>query len=1477
LARATTVDEAAAVGELARNHSDSAAGGEGMLRVVSVTPEAATTRIEKDYAPAGSYALVSVYEHALAKEIALSSDPVQKIELSYTLSASLEGRHETAAAVKIVDGVYRDNPRILGVVRATTDFYARIHEPPRAIGTLLESAKVATPDLSRSFTLEAANRANEAGDTSQARALAQALLQQTPYDAAVLGVIANSYARANDDAGLKAFYLAELASVKTAALTPNERKSDTALLRRGLIPALTRTKDYAGAVDQYIALVSAYPEDSSTAQEAALYALRYSRQDQLLTFLRTTVRQSPQDSRFAILLAQAETTFDDLPAAVAAYSQAIAIRKDRADVYEARADLEVRLGIADPRQMDAAAADFSRLYVLSYKDPAWMVRLAELRARQQRPADAVKALVAAYITGQTASPINEFRVADQLAQWNMLVEARTFADEGVRLAGASVLTDADGGGTSTYARVMTRLGKPDEALKTLAAAYTEAARDVPFPPTLVAQYTKAGVSASDIARDAKSYNENRRQTARQQLEQAVTAMGQTVEAFYTPEQKLAYAHTLDTLHTTNAPLALSAATSAGLADREAAWRKELLLSGAFNPSTPPDDSAYVQLERRRLAFGELAQTLEAFAPRVAPGLRNNILHQAAEAYRDAGDETDELRITRPLVFAQDTGLRDRFLDLLLRHDRAALTALASSNDDTLADAAANYAVAHATEAQALSAINQRARRLPAVWGPATASLVATNFASSNATSPASRLPFFMQSLEYEQTIAERLAKPADTSRQLTGDLWFYNASRFGLFLATVPRSATLPDAEDFLPAELERAPTAPAAYLHLARNYADEGRDAESTTEYLHALEIAPNNPAVHDELAVVLYRAGHRDEALAQWRAGLKLMSRRQTGEEFFATFKSMAYHLGQRSLTATFRPELEAVLKPYFARNGNYRSNELLEAIDKASATPAEGTSFVLAAVNFAPDPNLLLDDLRNATWITPEVRETILLRQIQLARNRPSAAQDLAQTVRGYQMTLLQLYIDRNQLAEAQQLLDAIAVDPKANVAMERIVLAARTGHLQTLLSTWQQRADAVPDDTAIEDAIAQLQRRGPSYTPDPAVILTLEEFVFERKQLSHTLAATDYLALAQSRIDTSDVPGAVDLLHRLALQPGSRAQSSGSYGETLQVGYRFDMQADPYVNTDNAASLLEAAHQYGAAASFLGTLVQAVPWNASYRLRLAEAELKSDHAADAARLLTAVARDASAPYETRVKAAQDLGSMSSAPAQDLGSGELSLLASNANRTPAAARQRYFAVAREDVALSASIAKPQRIALLREAVAISPNGLTANKVRLELLLNQTAIDSSSATLAIVHSLSDAQPSAGDDAAESSTDQAEDSADGPFRADGPEPTAFAFPLAQTLDRATQIRLAVLLASAYQRDHDPAQSLFYDRLAVSIDAQNAKPDPVVVKRLSDYEAILALGRKNALRRPLIHKALDQTNQVRPRLTLADQARAEAP
>ena len=1471
LARTSTPEQAAGIGSLAQVHS-----------------------------------LPAVYEASLTQQIALTPDPVSKLEFSYTLAASYEARKDLPDASRTVDAVYRANPRTLGVVRRTTDFYLRIHQPPRAIATLLEAANAArpaNPQLARSFTLQAASHANEFGDTAQARTLALTLLPATPYDPQVLAVLATSYARAGDDLGLRTFYESQLTAVRTAQLTSDQRKADTALLRRGLVPALTRLKDFPGALNQYIALLSAYPEDSATAQQAALYALAHSLQPQLVTFLQTTVQQSPRDSRFAILLAEVDTIFEDLPGAVQAYNAAIAIRKDRADLYEARANLELRLGLTDPAQLEAAAQDFTRLFTLSYQDPAWMVRLAELRTRQNRPADAVRALQAAYLTGHPASASNLFAVASHLEQWNLLPEARSFAEQGATLAGPQFLVPAtsygEPSGPVTYARILTRAGHPEQAL----AALTQARAAVDTAPLPTSSSEDA--TPQEAAQFRQNALANRRMLADNELRQAVAAAGNAIQIFYTPEQKLAYAQTLDRLHASNSGLALAGASSAGLTDREAGWRKQILLTGPLNSGrtalTAGDNlSIYSELERRRLNFVPLAQTLEAFAARLTPEARPAILRQAADAYRDAGDDTDELRLTRQLALANDPGLRDRFFDLLLRRDPAALNALAASPDASLADAAVNYALANTGLPQTSAALS--ARKLSPLWHDASYALAALYFAPQSPDGILSPIPeptrtTFTRVLRADDPIGDRLAHPSDPAQFLTGNLWFFYASRFGVALSATPPSPdpAVLSPEDYLPAELEQTPTLPTPYLHLARTYAEVDHLPQALTEYNHALELAPAGPsavAIHDEIALLLFRSNRRDEALAEWRTALAellvMQQHAEYPEQFFTTLATIEQHLGERNLFATLQPEVEAILRGYFAKNGSYRSNELLRAVYTASSMPAAGTALLLSLANAAPDPNDLLEDLRRVGWITPESREAILQRQITLARNRFMDAPD--SRMAGYQRELVRLYVDHNQLDQAQAVLDSIAASPVSQADDEdRILIAVRTGHLERLLDTWRANPDSVPTAAILASTLYYLRRPTSSYTPNLAQIRPLQEFVFERKQLAHALVPTDFVALAQVRLDTNDLPGALDLLRRLTLQPTSSyetgtlrspdaepntlASDPSMIGPPPIIAYGGPTSdTGPSTNIDYAAALLERTHHPAEALPFLTMLVQSVPWNAAFRLRLAEAQRDANHREAAIPLLNRVLTDGSAPYDIRASAAADLRDVGATPVPS-DSRELTLLAS-ASPTTASVRQPYFARARIALADRPATPAADQTTLLREAIAITPDGDLADQARLNLLLLAGDNDSPASILTLLTGVQRAQPLApAAREADANASETADQAAPEITGDLTLPNLLLPPLANALPFPARIHLAQLLSSAYQRDHQNILAFGYAQLAVKLSGPQS--DPTLLRRRDELRAAVTLDRLNAARRPVFHTTLDQQNQVRQRLIASNPPRLD--
>ena len=298
-------------------------------------------------------------------------------------------------------------------------------------------------------------------------------------------------------------------------------------------------------MDQYIELINNFPEDDGLVTEAALYAQRYHYERQLLDFYTKTIEQSPRDYRWPMVLARMQSNMEDFPAAIDSYGKAIAIRPDRTDLHIARAALEERL-----QRFDEAASDYDRLYQLAFKDPQWMEKIAEVRARQGRDADAVAALKTALIDVGPARASNYFEIARRLEAWSILEPARSFAEQGVTAAGDDLLASAENhDGAKLYARIMTRLRQQQKAYATLQGAVNSASDSL---PVLEEQVAKKGISAiSDrqwrehVFTDAPASRPSR--DARRSYRNGFHGV-----RYFTPEEKASFADYAQTLRTSNA-------------------------------------------------------------------------------------------------------------------------------------------------------------------------------------------------------------------------------------------------------------------------------------------------------------------------------------------------------------------------------------------------------------------------------------------------------------------------------------------------------------------------------------------------------------------------------------------------------------------------------------------------------------------------------------------------------------------------------------------------------------------------------------------------------------------------------------------------------------------------------------------------------------------------------------------------------------
>lgn len=1403
-------------------------------------------------------ALNLVHCHILEREAALNSDPVRKMQLQYELASFYESQKDLPAAQQNMESLYQQNPRILGVIRTTVDFYWRNKEPRKAIAVLQKAAADAYPELRNKFNYEAARKMTEAGEPEQARKILSALLEQSAFNADYLAAIADTYAHAGDNAGLRHFYVTQIAEFRHADLPAAERKARIAELRRGLVPALTALKDYSGAVDQYIELINAYPEDESISSEAALYALRHGGTARIVNFYKKTVVESPQDPRWAVVLARLQTATEDYPAAIQAYSQAINVRPDRPDLLAARAGLEERL-----LHLDEAAADYTTLYDRTYHDPAWMVKEAEVRARQNKPELAVKALEAAYVDGRPKSASAYYAVAEHLESWGLLTQARLESEKGVDAAGNDLLAAWENHSLARlYVRLMTRLRMQEAAFARLERAIHDA-------NTLPLWHRDAEQKGTDEVAEKewqKSTLDRRTNAARSGMVDCMEEMGSTVSRYFTPEQKQQFLGFVEKKNTEMGRLEahsylLPLSQKAEFAELQVKLMVEALqgnpqVYGTYSPyARQASLNRLTDLQIRRLRLVELGRQLEQTA-----SLRNgsndctstmaDCLGRAADIYHLAGKPEDELRTLDKVSEwkALNSQQRERYFELLLASNPQKLVELAGHNDDQ-GNEGAEFLLAHGQARLVQQAIDARRNQTP-VWRHAYTALAGLYF---NDSSPRTKSAF-LAALD-DQSIGQRLKTGGDRDQALAGEEWFYYASRYGEFMELSGGR----DAEDFLTGELEHTPNDADAYFDIASTYQDYADWPHAVEDYQHVLELSPGRVDAHERLAEIYWKQQKKEAAVQELKLAVEALKNKVRSERgllngrdyqgFKDDFVDVAEQAKAMAMQQEFAADLKGILHNYVRFNGNRYVWAMIPAALGDPRNPREVTTFILELSRSSAVPNGLLEYFAQADHGLKLEREPILRRLVEIlreqARNRPSDEPDYGESERqGWEIKWMESLLQVKQYDRLREELrtaaKSLSDENRASLLSIQLRLGAATGKLESALAAYLSDESQAPSSENLRTAAQQIQELGDKQTAQKIL-----EFVYQREIDQHQFSVAGMTGLAEIRIDAGDLPAGLELLRRMTLVAGA-----------------------PFEAQDPAAELLMRKGHAAEAITFLEELVKAMPWNAEYRVRLAQARLAAGRDVELARKeLVAVAQDAKAPYEVRVTAA---GALAGSSKTDLGSRELNLIAAGST-TPAEANQTFFFAARLNAAAHSDTAS--RITLLRAALEDYPS---ADNARLPLL--QAAMKSGDFHLAIAtmkpflrnHWLDlnsstdfwyqpDYDDSEGDDDATAADDGTV--SDDAIAADAE------FTPWLSLKNSDKAEICELVGRAFQRLSALDDAISFFKQAVSF-----HPSSTVDKRLKaevrEVRKMLAEQREDRQRQPAFGQDVNQAQVVRPKIPL---------
>ena len=1373
-----------------------------------------------------------VRQHALEKQAALTGDPVARLRIRYALVQLYEGRKDFASAENTVEALYQENPKILGVVRSTVDFCWRTKNYTRAISVLEQAAKDANPELSGQFTYEAARKSTEAKQYQHARDLLAGLLKNSPYNGEYLAAMADTYAREGDDRGLQQYYIDKIALFRTASLPEDTRKAQIATLRRGLIVALTRLKEYSAAVDQYIELINKFPDDDALATETALYALRYQRQQQIVDFYSKTVAQSPRDYHWSMILAHIYTNLENYPAAIDTYAKSIAVRPDRADMYIARAGLEERL-----MRFDDAIADYEKIYQLAYKDPQWMLKVAEIRARQGKVDAVVAALKTAMIDGRPENAEPYAQVANKLESWGMILQARDFAEQAVNIAGTDLLAESEHSSTATtYLRIMTRLRQHEQAYARMQAAVDAASSVL---PVIKEQVVKQGIGGLTDSQWRERVRQTRIYTARHGMATVLETMGTTANAYFTPEERLNFAHFVESKCNGMSVedldlLAIPWAQSAGLADQEARWRFDLIMQHARSlKNNYPNTRPLIDLQERRGRFAELASQMEQLAAVLPSGYRDTALLTSVEAYRYAGNEQEELRVLTSIGPEHlSPPNQQRYFELLLKRRPQELVQVAARWNNDAGQKAADYILANADSSLSHSMLEARGKVREPIWTKSYTGLAGLYLAEKSSTVRDA----FLRALG-DQTIAERLANPVDRSQQLAGKTWFYYGSSYGEYLGLTKQG----NPEDFLPSQLELSPASPAGYLSLADYYAGTGDTQRAIADYKHTLELSPNRPSIYDSLALAYFKQGDKATALAQWKQAyaLLLSQAKNPPETFWADFGRTCDQLRTRQLFSELKPDADAILRSYIRRNGNYRSNALLRPAYMAVADPSSATSWLIDLASTGQDPTAILADVVDASWVPLSQRAPLYQKILQLKQDAVGKLsgyeKSYAETDFGaWQVRWIKYLVRTKQFSQAA---DAIAALPKtisdaqstALVPIE-LQLAAQLGTHDAKIANYRANPQEAPAAESLRAAARQLFEAG-----DKQSARKIFEFVFAREIDEHQLNAANFLGLAEIRLASGDTPGALDLLRRLVVVVGN-----------------------PFENLEPAAAFLEKTNHNAEAIEFLDQLVKAYPWEASYRVRLAKAQLAAgQNAAAASQSLFLAASANTSTYAVRIQAASALGP--SRTIGDLGSGELNLLAEYHNGIPAAMADKFYYYEARMNAAQGAVDAQTKSQLFSHCIIDFPR---RDDARVPLFQALAAQQSYQFAVAVLEPMTQAEFLGKDNSnAESEEGQIISSDDDSSTPDtGPN-----FVPGAKLSRAQQAQVAAQLGDVMARLNRLGEAVTHYKTARRLETAMAVRKQLVTK-ISELSSTLRMQAQNAQRRPVFHQELEQDHLVHPRL-----------
>ncbi|HVG35480.1 MAG TPA: tetratricopeptide repeat protein, partial [Pyrinomonadaceae bacterium] len=896
---------------------------------------------------------------ALKRLIAVAGSP--RFAISYRLQlatdAEQHGRREEMEAV--LHELVEKFPTNYGVLGEAESFYWRMGLREESVRLLTDAMQRGRGKFHYIFGRKLAARLMLMNRLPDAQEVLARLHAEDKLNTEVFHELARVLIRTSQTDALKQAFQETLAAIREQDLDLKELHSQTAELRKQMIDAFTRLKDYDAAIEQHIEIINREPGDEENVEAAINYARRWGGADTLLAYYQRTAQTAYKNYRWNVVLARLYDARNDLPSAAQNYREAISNQPEMVELYDALADVYTRM-----KNTDATLEALNHAAELTNDDPQYIRRIVEVlekAGRQKEAAEARRKLPDIAPKKETVSDrfadaarLRAVEKSKAVAAYRLAFDT-LFADPFAHQLKAAEITG--------YVQTV----RDEERLDQITARLWQL-RD-----KLIQEIERKDSTRAGQARDALKVLDGA-------LPEAVGALasqkatGDELSALFTDfnrriEEALRANDRFETLELLQN---LSHRSGFGVLEEKILGAQKDAAFHTGNPSFYRERlQRLIDFYRERGDYRHVIDLMEAERAEARDGNTGESLRVIAENARILGDKGKELQALREnyrRLLAGTSNQLNRTDELAGRY----LEALCENGEQgkqelrTLAQQTSpyqlqliNFLLAKGESELAHEAIERAP--FSEAWKlsrHAGASLALHDYSAQSET-------YFAAALQLK-SIGELVAGKPDASRQLVGDDWFYLAKSYGQWLGESARDdAAAERSHALLAAMVENRPRDAEEQTKLGRLLL-ERKDYKRAVEHLGlALEMNPSDNNARAALGSALFLSGDKGRAIELWSA---LIRGDNTGlpecELYLRTLRAHGLAAEARENLSRIVAEQVSSFSDYESDNENANSigeerrkqlESLRELVRSLADSFAEGSDEVSAAEPRAPQAEI------------------------------------------------------------------------------------------------------------------------------------------------------------------------------------------------------------------------------------------------------------------------------------------------------------------------------------------------------------------------------------------------------------------------------------------------------------------------------------------------------------------------------------------